>query len=234
VAPVLDAVFTTLEVIRIGADVAASDATFQNQPINRTGDIALGAGFGALFLGSAIYGFNVTTQCSARTGREFTDASTPDYDWSSAESTHAVREGGSASTQGPAAAATAAPSASAAPSGPRAFDLVAARGAIHAALTRAEQSCLSDGGPRGQGAMMLTYQPDGRVASVVFAPPFEDPTVQTCVANSMHEAVVPPYDGDAFVLRKRYDFGSPSKGPDPGIADAGSAIDAFTGMMEPG
>jgi hypothetical protein len=69
-APVLDTVFATLEVARTALAAAAPDSTYQNAPISRGADIALGLGFTALFLGSAVYGFTQTSQCKALKGPE--------------------------------------------------------------------------------------------------------------------------------------------------------------------
>jgi len=69
-APVLDTVFATLEVGRTALAAAAPDSTYQNAPISRGADIALGIGFASLFLASAVYGFTQTSECRALKGPE--------------------------------------------------------------------------------------------------------------------------------------------------------------------
>lgn len=63
-APVLDALAGSAEVVRTGVAIAAEDSEYQDAPISRSTDIALGVGFTALFVGSAIYGAVNTSECS--------------------------------------------------------------------------------------------------------------------------------------------------------------------------
>ena len=65
VAPVLDTIFTGLEVARVLYAASADDSVYKNpnQPLSRGTDIALGLGFTALFLGSSLYGFTATRSC---------------------------------------------------------------------------------------------------------------------------------------------------------------------------
>ncbi len=63
-APVLDTVFTGLQVARVGMAATARSSAYKDAPISRGADIALGAGFIALFASSAVYGFVSTSKCS--------------------------------------------------------------------------------------------------------------------------------------------------------------------------
>lgn len=68
VAPVLDTLFTGLEGARIVYAATAADSVYSDpkQPLSRGTDIALGVGFAALFLSSAVYGYINTAECSER------------------------------------------------------------------------------------------------------------------------------------------------------------------------
>jgi len=65
VAPVFDTVFTGTNLLSAAVAASADDksGTTANQPLSREASVALGLGFGALFLGSAIYGFATTARC---------------------------------------------------------------------------------------------------------------------------------------------------------------------------
>lgn len=63
VAPVLDGILTGYELFRVGYAAQAGDATYRGLPVDRTTDMALGAGFAALFLSSTIYGVVSTSAC---------------------------------------------------------------------------------------------------------------------------------------------------------------------------
>jgi hypothetical protein len=73
-APVLDSVFTGLELVRTGLAVSKKEADYDGAPISRTADVAFGAAFSALFLSSAIYGFVKTNQCSKLRQRPYASA----------------------------------------------------------------------------------------------------------------------------------------------------------------
>lgn len=64
-APILDTIFAGLEAARTGVALAVDDSVYDspNQPLSRGADVALGVGFTALFLGSAIYGYLTTARC---------------------------------------------------------------------------------------------------------------------------------------------------------------------------
>jgi hypothetical protein len=213
VAPALDTIFGGLEVVRVGVDTAVADSAFQGAPIGKGEDIAFGTVFAALFLGSAIYGYNATMKCSAASHGESRQQPDRSHESTSAEPHHPSHEG-AASTQPHATPGLA----------PRPFNPQAARSAIGTALTLAAQACGTRGDLHGQGTMTLTYQPDGHVSNVLFAPAFTDATLQACVVGSLRAAVVPPYDGEALEVRKRFDFGGTEKGADPSAVDAGAAI----------
>jgi hypothetical protein len=64
-APVFDSIFAGLEGARIIYAATTSDDTYQNNKyLTRGSDIALGAGFAALLVGSAVYGYVQTSRCS--------------------------------------------------------------------------------------------------------------------------------------------------------------------------
>jgi hypothetical protein len=69
VAPIVDTVIAGYQGFRTGYALAADQSTYDNAPISREADVALGVGFLALFGASAIYGYYVTGQCSARHDR---------------------------------------------------------------------------------------------------------------------------------------------------------------------
>ncbi|MFZ5896612.1 MAG: hypothetical protein ACOY0T_36490 [Myxococcota bacterium] len=64
-APVVDSLLTGAEIVRTVYAASADSSVYENpnQPLSRGADIALGVGFTALFLGSAIYGFSNTASC---------------------------------------------------------------------------------------------------------------------------------------------------------------------------
>lgn len=114
VAPVLDTIFTGLEAARIVYAAAAPDSVYSDpkQPLSRGADIALGVGFAALFLGSAVYGYVNTAKCSelrkpgAATVHREADR---DNDWS--KPPEATEKWGGDQSAAPPAPATEAPSA---------------------------------------------------------------------------------------------------------------------------
>lgn len=65
-APIADTLIAGLEGARIGIALSADQSTYDNAPISRTADVGLGVGFLALFAASAVYGYYVTGECSAR------------------------------------------------------------------------------------------------------------------------------------------------------------------------
>lgn len=64
VAPVVDTVIGAYQGLRTGVAIAADDSDYQDYPISRPADVALGLGFAALFVGSAVYGYSSTSACS--------------------------------------------------------------------------------------------------------------------------------------------------------------------------
>ena len=78
-APGFDTAFGTLELVRTSMAAAADDSVYANpnQPLSRGADIALGASFTALFVGSAIYGFVNTSRCSRLQSGGDADEPTP-------------------------------------------------------------------------------------------------------------------------------------------------------------
>ena len=80
IAPGFDTAFGTLQVIRTGMAAAAPDSVYEdpNQPLSRGADIALGVGFAALFISSAVYGFSNTSRCSKLNADSDSEAATPE------------------------------------------------------------------------------------------------------------------------------------------------------------
>ncbi len=70
-APIVDTIVAGLEVAPTVLAVNADDSVYKDAPFNRSTDIGFGVGFAALFAGSAIYGYSVTSRCSdLNRGRE--------------------------------------------------------------------------------------------------------------------------------------------------------------------
>lgn len=65
-APIIDTGVAGFELIRTVLAIGAEDSDYNDAPISRGADIALGLGFAALFGGSAAYGFDRTAACSDR------------------------------------------------------------------------------------------------------------------------------------------------------------------------
>jgi hypothetical protein len=63
VAPTVDTLIAGWQVVRIMLAASASESDYQGSGISQGGDIALGVLFGALAVGSAVYGFNATDEC---------------------------------------------------------------------------------------------------------------------------------------------------------------------------
>jgi len=88
-APGFDTAFGALELVRTGMAASASNSVYDrpDAPLSREADIALGASFTALFLGSAIYGFVNTSRCSRLQqgdDQDPEDASAPPSRWGTA------------------------------------------------------------------------------------------------------------------------------------------------------
>lgn len=68
-APIVDTVIAGLQGVRTVYAATTDKSTYTNAPISREADIAIGLGFFALYGASAIYGYYVTGQCTARRDR---------------------------------------------------------------------------------------------------------------------------------------------------------------------
>jgi hypothetical protein len=84
--PILDTIVTGFEVVRTGMAVGADKSVYSDpdQPLSREADIALGVGFAALFLGSAVYGYSATARCDQAPGPEAAPDTDPPERWSGA------------------------------------------------------------------------------------------------------------------------------------------------------
>jgi hypothetical protein len=63
-APIIDTLLTAYEATGTVYALLATDSAYRSRPLSRQTDAALGAGFGALFLASAVYGYVMTERCS--------------------------------------------------------------------------------------------------------------------------------------------------------------------------
>jgi hypothetical protein len=63
VAPIIDSVLASYELVGSGLALAADDDDYRKYPISRRTDIALGLGFAAAFVGSAVYGYSSAARC---------------------------------------------------------------------------------------------------------------------------------------------------------------------------
>jgi hypothetical protein len=75
-APVIDLLIGGFQLVRTLSALGATDAQYANAPISRDADITFGIGLLTLFTGSAIAGFNWTSQCREG-GEDSTPASRP-------------------------------------------------------------------------------------------------------------------------------------------------------------
>ncbi|HMI92154.1 MAG TPA: hypothetical protein VK509_12350, partial [Polyangiales bacterium] len=62
--PVIDTLIGGYQVVRTGFAVAAPDETYDGALISREADIGFGLGLSALFIASAYYGYDVTSDCA--------------------------------------------------------------------------------------------------------------------------------------------------------------------------
>lgn len=63
-APIIDSSLAALELARAGVALASSEESYRKAGFSRSWEIGLGAGFAALFLSSALYGFVQTHECA--------------------------------------------------------------------------------------------------------------------------------------------------------------------------
>lgn len=209
-APLLDSLFGGFEVVRTGLSIGASDASYQGAPISRGADIGLGVAFTALFVGSAAYGFIQTGRCSDLEEKLESAEDEPDSSDKYEGATTPPRPKRVASPVRPRESSPPSPadSALAAPATPpRMFDAQAARVAIEKALGVAAASCRSSGGQRVQGVATMTYGTDGHPSDVRLEPPPQGPTLGACIASALRDANVLPFEGEAAVVKKRFDLG---------------------------
>ena len=90
---------------------------------------------------------------------------------------------------------------------PKPFDREAARRLIAAGAERV-RSCARPGGPSGYGEARLTFSSDGTSHGVVIEPPFAGTEVGRCVADELARVTVPPFQGEAVTLLKRFEITS--------------------------
>jgi hypothetical protein len=69
VAPIVDTLIGGYQSVRTVYAVTADKSVYEDAPISREADIAIGLGLFTLFTASAIYGYYITGQCSARRDR---------------------------------------------------------------------------------------------------------------------------------------------------------------------
>ncbi len=61
--PIVDSVLSAYELFGVGYAATQDDSDYDQSLITRKTDMALGAGFAALFVGSAVYGYVSATRC---------------------------------------------------------------------------------------------------------------------------------------------------------------------------
>jgi hypothetical protein len=62
-APIVDSVLGSYQLLGVGYAATRDDRDYARYPISRRADMAIGAGFAALFIGSAVYGYVSATRC---------------------------------------------------------------------------------------------------------------------------------------------------------------------------
>jgi len=62
-APIVDSALATYQLVGVGYAATLDDSAYDNYPISRRADMAIGAGFAALFVGSAVYGYLSAAHC---------------------------------------------------------------------------------------------------------------------------------------------------------------------------
>jgi hypothetical protein len=62
-APIADSVISTYQLVGVGYAATLDDSDYDDYPISRKTDMAIGAGFAALFAGSALYGYVSAAHC---------------------------------------------------------------------------------------------------------------------------------------------------------------------------
>jgi hypothetical protein len=62
-APIVDSVLAGYELFGVGYAATLDDDDYARYPISRKTDMAIGAGFAALFVGSAVYGYVNAAHC---------------------------------------------------------------------------------------------------------------------------------------------------------------------------
>jgi hypothetical protein len=80
------------------------------------------------------------------------------------------------------------------PSTTKAFDAEAARSAV-AAVLKSVAACKEPGGPTGQSAAAITFDPSGHVSSVTVGAPFSGTSTGTCIIGAFKGAKVAPFSG---------------------------------------
>jgi hypothetical protein len=78
--PIVDTTSAAYDVARMGIALSRKDSDYADQPLSRSTEIALGAGFAALNTASAIYGYVVTARCRAvKRGPPYVNPPLPAY-----------------------------------------------------------------------------------------------------------------------------------------------------------
>jgi hypothetical protein len=62
-APIIDSVLSTYELAGVAYAATLDDSRYDHYPISRQADMAIGAGFAAVFTASAIYGYVSAAHC---------------------------------------------------------------------------------------------------------------------------------------------------------------------------
>lgn len=62
-APIVDTVLASYQLVGVGYAATLDDSRYESYPISRKADMAVGAGFAAVFAGSAVYGYVSAARC---------------------------------------------------------------------------------------------------------------------------------------------------------------------------
>jgi hypothetical protein len=66
-------------------------------------------------------------------------------------------------------------------------------------------SCKKPGGPTGEGHVLVTLAPSGKVThAVVDSPPFARTKIARCIAKAYRKIRLPAFKGDPVVLGKKF------------------------------
>lgn len=84
------------------------------------------------------------------------------------------------------------------------FDPAATKGPLAEAATQA-QACKQSGGPTGKVTVVVTFEPNGKVASATITEaPFAGTAIATCISSALKRAAIPPFSGLPGTVSKTF------------------------------